>query len=235
MPLGEVVTKNEFSKPTHWSHRASYTARGANPPNAWEHNGKVKKEQYGKPWEEVVPGENDLPYVRFRAVEFAGIDPSEEDGAFVVIQGGHRTSVQGVASETTFSEVPLEGRLVFLSVNPYGVFNTHYFDIDGNEDSPHMMQVTQGWLMSWYACKDQHRALANNDFEEFLREVGLFNHPSYARVLEHEVPGFSESSLPTIEANTENFNGTPIPPEFWSTIYALDEGREEEVLAAILK
>ena len=153
-------------------------------------------------WEEVVPG------VRCKTWKFKDVNAELKDGALIEIQPGVRTPVQYVETdEAVFNEVPQKGELIFVSVNPKGELSA--YRIKSSEDSSsYMMEVKKGWVMCWYACKDQ----------------------SPCEVLEYEEPGFSQIKLPTVDTGVNKIGDTPIPDEFWKLIEQLERGEEDNSL-----
>jgi hypothetical protein len=202
------VSANPTKKTMDWRVRNSHLIRGSNPPSSWTYDGQTRTTETDYLWEKVIPGMN-MPNVKCKTFRFRDADPATEDGAVVAIMPGANTPVQYVASETTFSEIPLRGKLIFLSVSPKGELGRFFFDISEKNDSTHMAVVSKGWIMSWYACK------AN-------KQDGL--------LLETEKPGFSQSNLTTVEDNAKSIDETNIPQTFWETIDLLRNGHEEKVL-----
>ena len=157
-------------------------------------------------WEEVVPG------VRCKTWEFKDVDASEKDGALIEIQSGVRTPIQYVETDkAVFNEVPLKGKLIFVSLSPQGELSAYKVDMN-QDDNSYMMEVKKGWLMSWYACKDQPAC----------------------EVLEYEEPGFSQIKLPTVETGVKQIGNTPIPDKFWQLIKQLEQGIEDNPLIQML-
>ena len=152
---------------------------------------------YAPRWAKVVDG------VRCRTWRFKEIDESLRDGALIQIQPAFRTPVQHVRSETTFCEVPLKGKLIFLSVDPQGNMFIDSFNSDADPTS-YMMEIKKGWTMCWYAMSMQEEP---------------------AEVLEYEDPGFKTADLPTVDFGANNIDGHTIPESFWMTIKYLDQIR----------
>ena len=146
-------------------------------------------------WEQVTDG------VRCRTWKFKDIDESICDGALVEIQPGRRTPVQYVKSDTTFCEVPLSGKLLFLSLSPAGKMSIEKFDSQENKGSI-MFEMKKGSIMCWHAPENQR-------------------YP--AEFLEFEEPGFKVSELPTVKSGAKEIDGHPIPPVFWAAVNFLDK------------
>lgn len=203
----EPITQNDMLKDPNRRVKNYQRIRGDDIPQQYIFNGNpTDLKPAANHWEQVVPGQTG-PSVEFVPFILEGTPPEIQDGAEIRIPPGTHTPFQMVMSETEFSEVPLKGKLIFLSVGPEGKFSMHYFDVSEDHNSQYKGFVRQGWIMCWYACKNQDNAY----------------------VLEHEKPGFASANLATIGKGVTSFNGTPMP-EFWATIEALENGQEAEVL-----
>lgn len=135
---------------------------------------------------------------QFRTWAMEGIPDEGMDGALIEIQPGGRTPVQFVRSETTFWEVPYSGKLTLLLVSPKGELEMHHFD-SNQEEASYMYVAQQGWTMCWLAHRHQD---------------------SPTHIIECEIPGFKSADLPTVPFGVNEFDGNPLPREFWAVIQA---------------
>jgi len=118
-------------------------------------------------------GDSDsYPGVSFTTWEFEDVDGATCDGALLRIT--ESTPSQIVESETTFSEVPLDGDLIFVTVNPKNEVAAYRFNGASEKDRSFMFEVGKGWIMRWH---------------------NLAGEGSPSEVLEYEEPGFSQSTL----------------------------------------
>lgn len=132
---------------------------------------------------------------------YKGINKEDEDGVLGELQPGARTPVEMVATDMVFLEVPIEGKLTLLAMDPEGNIFVDQFDQDPSQAS-YAIEMTKGWIFCWFADKNQ---------------------TSPARFLETEKPGFKEGDLPIIEPKTQIFNGHPISEKFWEEFDRLAE------------
>lgn len=167
--------------------------------------GFVGELDYG-PCEELTPD------VRVKTWKFREVDDSLRDGALVEVKPGGRTPVQLVESDTTFYEVPLSGKLVFLSVDPEGKVSAYLFDSSRGKDASFMMEVTKGSIMCWVAPPQEKPA----------------------QFLEYEEPGFKVSKLTNIESGTSEVGGKQIPEILWQIIKQLKDGKIDNTIIQIV-
>jgi hypothetical protein len=151
------------------------------------------------------------PGVDFIAWEFEGIDGKKCDGAMLSVK--EESPPQVVESETTFSEVPLNGDLIILTVNPKNEVAAYRFRGDNKKDRSYMFEVGKDWIM-------------------MLHNVAGKENPS--EVLEYEEPGFSQSKLTNIEIGQEEINGRPIPKEYWQLLDQIKSGQLENTVVPIV-
>jgi hypothetical protein len=203
-----AVIENTIIKDPDARSKNQLRIRGLNIPQMYIFRGVPTELLPTSGWQQVVPGQgkDGVEYIPF---ELKGKDPLLADGAKVKIPPGKHTPIQFVGSETTFSEVPISGKLLFLCVSSKGELSMRYFQVSEHDNSAFQGFIAQGSIMCWYACLNQPDAY----------------------VLEHEEPGFSSSDLQNIqETDIDNYNGTPIPREFWIAFHALEEGQEKVIL-----
>lgn len=131
----------------------------------------------------------------------------------ISIEAGGSTPVQLVESETTFSEVPLKGKLIFVSVDPEGNVSAYRFDSERSGDYSFMMEVSKGWLMFWHAQTDQEL---------------------HSEVLEYEEPGFSASKLTNIEFRQKTIGDREIPEDFWRLVEQLNDHQYKDTVIPIV-
>lgn len=133
------------------------------------------------------------PGLSWKTLTYEGIGGENEDGALIEPEPGARTPVELVATDTVFLEVPIQGRLTLLSLDPAGNVYVDSFDQSRSQAS-YAMVMEKGWIFCWFADKDQ---------------------TDPAQVLETEKPKFKEGDLPIIPPDTAEFNGRKIPQRFW--------------------
>lgn len=141
--------------------------------------------------------------LRWRTWKFENVPASERDGALIEIDPDGRTPVELVVADKVFSEVPLEGKLIFLHINPEGKISAYRFD--SSKGSHFQFELGQGEIFCWIAPKQEEPA----------------------KVLEYEEPGFTESDLKLIEAGTAEVDGRKIPDEFWTMLEQIETGETE--------
>lgn len=156
----------------------------------------------------------EYPGVKFTTWEFEGIDGSLKDGALIEIEPGKSTPVQLIESETAFSEVPLKGELIFVSLDPEGGVSAYRYDSKRDGDNSFMMEVGKDWLMFWHSVRGQ--------------EVST-------QVLEYEEPGFSASKLANIEFGQANIGDREVPELFWKIAKQLDEGDYQNLAVGVVE
>lgn len=145
----------------------------------------------------------EYPGVKFISWEFEDIDGSLKDGALIEIEPGKSTPVQLVESESTFSEVPLSGELIFVSLDSENIISAYRYKSDRDGDNSFMMEVGKGGLMFWHSVAGQEKS---------------------TEVLEYEEPGFSASKLTNIEFGQKTIGDREIPEIFWYLASQLEKG-----------
>lgn len=139
----------------------------------------------------------DLPHqTKFMKWQMENVDPDKFDGAVIEIQPGGRTPVQYVQKDITFWEVPVQGKVTALLVNPNGQFEMHHID-PANDNPNSMIEVKQGTTM----CFLSHR-----------------NQPGPVVIYECEMPAFTDDCLVTVPDNSPEFDGHHIPNVFWTMV-----------------
>ena len=126
--------------------------------------------------------------------EFKDMEGSLKDGALIYLVPGDNSPYQLVESETAFSEVPLKGELIFVSLDPKGNVSAYRYNSERDGDNSYMMEAGKDWLMFWHSVVGQERP---------------------AEVLEYEEPGFSASKLTNIEFGQKKIDDREIPDKFW--------------------
>ena len=163
-----------------------------------DYQGRI--EFYGELGE--YPGYDKL---RWRTFKFENVPASERDGALIEIDSGGRTPVELVVADKVFSEVPLEGQLIFLHLNPEGKISAYRFD--SSNGSPFLFEAGPDEIFCWIAPEQE----------------------GPAKVLEYEEPGFTESDLKLVDEGAKEVSGISIPDEFWTMLELIETGETENL------
>jgi hypothetical protein len=148
--------------------------------------------------------------LKWRTWKFEDTDASKKDGALAEINPGKRTPLELVEADKIFSEVPLEGELVFLHLDNQNNISAYHFDSKRPKDNSFVFEVIKG---------------------EVFCLIALGQKP--AEVLEYEEPGFTESDLKLIDAGTKEVYGRSIPDELWEMIEQLERGEIKNTIVPI--
>lgn len=144
----------------------------------------------------------------WRTAEYENIDKTKEDLAIGRIRPGGRIAVEmnvqsiSVPKKHKFWEVWLSGKAKYLVSKPGKTPKIYEFGFGGSNE-PNSFLIEQGTIFCIFADIDQ-----KNDV--FFYET--------------ELPGFEESALPHIEADTSEYQGHSISPEFWNIFHKLNRG-----------
>lgn len=177
--------------------RSEITARG--------HTGRI--EFYGGLGE--YPG---YPGLSWRTWKFEDTDASKKDGALIEINPGKRIPLELVEANKIFSEVPLEGELVFLHLDNQNNISAYRFDSKRPRDNSFLFEVSKEEAFCWITTGQKT-----------------------AVVLEYEEPGFTDSDLKLIDSGTKEVSGRKIPDELWTMIEQLERGEIKHTVIPILE
>lgn len=150
--------------------------------------------------------------LKWRTLKFKDIDASQKDGALIEINPGKRTPVELVEADKVFSDVPLEGELVFLHMDNQNNISAYHFDSRRPRDNSFLFEVAKGEILCWVALGQKT-----------------------AEVLEYEEPGFIESDLRLIHSGTKDVSGRKIPDELWGMIEQLERGEIKDTVIPVLE
>jgi hypothetical protein len=141
-----------------------------------------------------------------------GVNPEQEDGAFVQMCSGSLTPVQQVGVGYHFYELPTGGDLVFMHLSPTAGLSVVRVSVQNPPPYCSPFRVLHGDLMFWYALRNQPG------------EVATFT--------EYSVPGFTEQALTTLKLSDlihSCFNKADLD-NFWDLWVRLKSGEDLDVI-----
>jgi hypothetical protein len=147
----------------------------------------------------------------WKTLKFKDIDASVKDGALIELDAGRRTPVELVLAEKSFSEVPLEGDLVFVHIDRDGNISSYHFDSERKGDYSFSFEVGKGEFFCWVAL----------------------DKPS--QIMEYEEPGFTDLDLKLVDSGTKEISEKKIPDQFWTMIEQLEKGETKNTAVPIME